>query len=149
MNNQFPQLTRTFNRDGYRLAMIFASLLTLLLIGGYLWLFTSQVTLIEYSTQASVTENGLIEATFSPNALAKIRPEQVAHIKIANSSGEQSNTLSAIVLNTPFNEENTIQLVMTEQTRANTLTNTTMILEVAIEIERVTPATLLRRAAGL
>ena len=136
----FGRTLRALDADGFRISNIALLLVLLLLAGWTAWLFGSSVAQYEISKDVRVEPNRFI-ATFPPRVLEQVRPGQSATLRL------ESQTIPAKVIaigiEASRGQARIILLPATENPvpaggRA----------EAAIEVERVSPARLILRAAG-
>jgi len=119
----------------------------LLLLTWTAWFFLAKVPLYEISRQFEVQRDGSLAVTFSPQALARIRPGQSAVLRLAETAEEQgTQTLSALVMNTPTAGSKTNQVEL--YVFSPELLPPGLAGEVRVEVEHVSPARLVMRSAG-
>jgi len=138
---------RSLQRDSFRLSLVALVVTILLLLAWSAWFFLAKVPLYEISRQFEVQRDGSLAVTFSPQALARIRPGQSAVLRLAETAEEQgTQTLSALVMNTPTTGSRTNQVEV--HVFSPELLPPGLAGEVRVEVEHVSPARLVMRSAG-
>ena len=140
----FSRTMRSLDADSFGpslVALIFAMILLLLWC---FWFFLARIPITEVSQSVEIAQDEKIVATFPPKAMARLQEGQSAFLRLG---GMWSERVPAIMMeiNYPrgqvelFAEENLsfIDGVMGE------------VEQVEIEVEEVSPATLVMRASGL
>jgi hypothetical protein len=147
MSISFSRSMRSLQRDSFRLSVVALIIAILLLLAWTAWFFLAKVPLYEISRQFEVQRDGSLAVTFSPQALARIRPGQSAALRLAETAEDQgTQTLSALVMDTPTAGSRTNQVklyVFSPEPLQPGLAG-----EVRIEVEYVSPARLVMRSAG-
>jgi hypothetical protein len=137
---------RSLNRDSFRPSLVGLIITILLLLAWSAWFFLAKVPLYETSREFQVRRDGSLAVTFSPQALARIRPDQAAVLRLAETAGQGAQTFSAIVMDTPATDSRTSQVELYAFSPEPLQPGVAG--EVRVEVERVSPAMLVMRSAG-
>jgi hypothetical protein len=137
---------RSLQRDSFRLSLAALVVTILLLLAWSAWFFLAKVPLYETSRQFEVQRDGSLAVTFSPQALARIRPGQSAVLRLAETTEQGAQSLPALVMNTPTTESRTNQVEL--YVFSPELLSPGLAGEVRVEVESVSPARLVMRSAG-
>lgn len=151
MSIPFSRSMRSLNTDSFRPSLVGLFFAIVLLTAWAAWFFLARVTLYEISQTARVTKEGMVVADFPPEALGRIRPGQPALLRFGGDVGDQAGTIPAIVANvTNQAREGRVRVELFALVDAafpgplqEGLTG-----QVEIEVEHVSPATLVVRASG-
>lgn len=147
MTLPFSRSVRSLDIDSYRasrIGMILAIVVMILLL---LWFFFAKVTLFEISSDISLTEDGHVVANFPNEAIRRIKPGQPAILRAQVGPDQATLTLSAIVIRTDRTSGQAEIVVLSEEGAVIPLLEE-LSGQVQVEVEYVTPATLVRRASG-
>ena len=136
----FSKTLRALDADSFRLSNLALFIGIALLAAWGWWLIAAAVPQYEISTDVRIQPNRFI-ATFQPRALERVRPGQPATLTLDGATIPAK--VIAIGADATSGQARAILLPETESPvpRASHA-------EVAIEVERVSPATLVLRAAG-
>ena len=135
----FSRTTRSIHSDSFGPSLMMLVLAVLLLLAWNAWFFFAQVSLTEISQNANVVKVNLVEAEFPPELLARMGRGQAAFIYLE----DQATPIEANVSDV-WEEE--VQLLLKDD---EVLTIGLLNGHVEVEVESVSPATLVLRAAGL
>ena len=126
----FARTIRALDADDFRASKLGLLFAALLIAGWTWWMFAARVPQYEISSAIQPGSENALVATFSPNAIVRIHPGQHVTLRTADAAFDStviavagaSATLQSSGARTPSSAE--------------------------IEVERVSPATLLLRALG-
>lgn len=136
----FARTLRALDADGFRVSNLLI-LFVIVLLGGWIWWFSkTAVPQYEISQDVRIEPNRFI-ATFPARVLERVRPGQDATLQLDNTTVPAK--VIAAGADAVSGQVRAILLPLTEKP-APTAAHVTA----AIQVERVTPATLLLRAAG-
>ncbi len=149
MSLSFSRSLRSLHSDSFRpslAALIITSILTLAWLA---WLVFAPVARYETSQDWQVTRDGSLIVRFSEGTIARLRPGQPATLTLPADSNQPPQTLSAMVADTPSRTQNhlapdTVKVALLSGRLPKDVSRG----EVKIEIERISPLTLLVRASG-
>jgi len=141
----FPRSMRSLQRDSFRLSLVALVVTILLLLAWSAWFFLAKVPLYETSRQFEVQRDGSLAVTFSPQALARIRPGQSAVLRLAETAEQGAQAYPAVVMNTPTTGSRTNQVEL--YVFSPELLPPGLAGEVRVEVESVSPARLVMRSA--
>ncbi len=132
----FSRSLRSLHADGRSRRGVWILLLPLLVLCAWTaWFLGARVARFETSVQAHVEPSGILVATFTPSALAKIRVGQAGHLQTSATS------VPVHVSRVAANVELTIDRGATPLAPGPAGT-------VEVQVESLSPAALLLRAAG-
>lgn len=135
----FSKTLRALDADSFRISNVALIVGTALLGAWVWWMLTAAVPQYEISSSVQIQPNRFV-ATFPARAVERVRPGQQASLRL------ESETIPARVI--------AIGAASTGEVRAILLPATESPVplashaEVAVEVERVSPATLILRASG-
>lgn len=138
---------RSLNVDSYRatrVALVVASLLMLALIA---WFFFARVTLFETSQEVSFSEQGRLLATFPKETIGRVHPGQPATLRAYSASDQPPINVRAVVFDVPPGSTQAELLVTTEDIPEE-FNPEGVQAQVEVEVEYVTPFTLVMRSSG-
>lgn len=151
MSIPFARSMRSLDAHSFRPTLL-GLLLVAALLGAWLsWLFLARITLYEVSARASLIGESTAVADFPPAALGRLRPGQPARLRLDSFPWTQYGTVPATVAGVaPEIRDGRLQVELTLQPLATSriplqpgLTGSA-----EVEVERVSPAVLVLRAAG-
>jgi hypothetical protein len=173
MATPFSRTTRSLHTDNYYISLIGLGAAILLAIMWSKWFFTAPITSYEVSQQVYVTgkenfvsqfpETGrgvrvqlvrrrIIVAEFPQKAIENIHLGQLATIRLKGKIGKQTGPIPATVINVKDAvglEKGKVELRANINADAPNPFKEGEALNVKIEVEHVTPVTLVLRASGL
>lgn len=135
----FSRTTRSLHSDSFGPSLMMLVLALILLLAWNVWFFFAQVSLTEISQSAQVIKVNIVEAKFPPEQLAHMRRGQAAFIYLEGQAAPIEANVSDV-----WEEE--VQLLLKDD---EMLTIGYLNGHVEVEVESVSPATLVLRAAGL
>lgn len=151
MSMTFSHSTRALQADAGHRALTIV-LVTLLLLGLWsVWFGLARVPIYETTATAQLVNANRARALFPINAMSRIQPGQPAQLHLDNYPSTQFGHLPATVTGLRSrSQEDQVQVELTLlPAPANSLPRQPGLTGVArIEVERVTPLTLMLRAAG-
>ena len=140
----FSRTLRSLDADGFGPSLVAIILAMLLLLSWGMWFFFANIPLTEVSQNIEITQSETMIATYSPEAVTHLQEGQDAYVRL---EGLWSETLPAIVMSVNY-EKGQVELFAEED-----LSYVDGVQErvdyVEIEVEQVSPATLVMRASGL
>jgi hypothetical protein len=138
---------RSLRLDGFRatrIALLIAVVNMLALMG---WFFFAKVSLYEVGGNLSWNEEGMIAATFSKEAMPRLRQGQTATVRLDFGADQPAQTLPAYLYRLPENDEAVLFYLdrndLPDSARTGKLNG-----QVEVEVEKVTPAQLVLRTSG-
>jgi hypothetical protein len=111
------------------------------------WFFLARLTMYEYSTGFSVTEDGRLYASFQPESMPRIRTGQSALLRLTFTEDNQQVTLPALVINKLPGDDQVEILVLGGELPAG-IGPGDFSARVEVEAEYISPANLVMRASG-
>lgn len=149
MSLQFSRSLRSLKIDSFRasrVALVLAIINAVILL---LWFFLGRITLYEVSSELSLGEDGSLEAAFTQEALARLYPGQSAILRVDAGPDQPLVTAPALLVDVDDRSAVAQFLVMTEDLSSSALRGDPLSrAEIEVEVEYVTPATLVLRASG-
>ena len=136
---------RSLNRDDPRVSLAALVIITLLLLAWSAWFFLAKIPLYETSRQFEVQTDGSLAVTFSPQALTRIQPGQSAVLLLeATAENHSPRNLGAVVMDTPttFSRTNQVKIYV----YASETLQPGLVGEVRVEVENLSPASLVQRS---
>jgi hypothetical protein len=142
---------RSLKADRFRPSLVGLLLAMALLIAWAAWFFLSSITLYEVSETARLTEDGMVVAIFSPEKLGRVQRGQLALLRLDAAVGEPTRAIPAIVTdvtNQAQEDQVQVELYLLDGVALASLQEG-LTGQVEVEVEHVSPATLVMRASGL
>lgn len=147
MSLTFSRSMRSLQLDSFRAARIGLALAAINMLVLTAWFFLAKVTLYEASATLAWGDEGMVAATFSKEALARLRQGQPAIIRLDPGPDQPSLALPATLYRLPETGEQVLFYItdnaLPEDQRPEKLTG-----QVEVEVEYVTPAELVLRTSG-
>ena len=148
MSIAFSRSMRSLQADSFRTALVALLVAMVFLIAWTAWFFLARITLYETSQAVSMTKRGMVVADFPPETLGRIQPGQPALLRFGGAARDQTGTIPAIVMNvidqTPEGRVR-VELVALGVVAPY---QDGLPSQVEIEVEHISPATLVMRASG-
>ena len=120
----------------------------LVMISLLLWFFLVKVTIYEFSTDISYSGSDTLTARFPKDDLKKITAGQPAIIQFDLGANKPGVSLSGMVINTD-SSQGTAELIILSEEITQIPLHEDISGQVQVEVEYLTPATLVRRASGM
>ena len=135
----------SISTDNLLVRLFGATCLAILLVGWALWFFLANLSFYEASKSATINTKGVIVAQFEAKAIKRLKQGQSALFQPNNAT----NTLTSIQLRIAKidTKNNKVDLWPVDSNSLKNQKERTG--KVKVEVEQVTPATLVLRAAGL
>jgi hypothetical protein len=147
----FSQSLRALQADRGSSAQIGLSLALILLLVWSTWFFWAPIARYESGTIAGMTRDARVVAAFPTHVLEDIRPGQRAYLRPQGAIGDAMGAIPAVVADidgtTAGNQIRVSFHVHWEAAPAG-LSDSDLDGQVEVEVERVSPATLVARASG-
>lgn len=143
---------RSLQADDFRLSLLGILIAVILLLAWAGWFFLARITFYETGQIVRVNRDGTIVADFGPGALGRLQRGQPAQLTFDNVSGDLAQTSPSIVIGVANqSQENRVQaeLYILGDAIALAYLYDDLTGQVEVEVERISPATLVLRAAGL
>ena len=147
MSLQFSRSMRSLHLDSFRASRVGLILAIVNVLALLAWFFFVKVTLFEISNEVTFLPDGQAVALFPAEARARIEPGQPAVMRINLGPDQDQITLPALVIDLDPNSDEVYFLVITNEIPLDTLPED-LSGQIEIEVEYVTPFTLVRRASG-
>jgi hypothetical protein len=146
---QFSRSIRSLKVDSFRASRVALILAIVNIIVLLLWFFLGRITLYEVSSDLDLSEDGRLEAIFSQEALARLYPGQSAILRIDAGPEQPLATVPALLVDVEKSTGVAQFLMMSDELPASVLTGELgSKAEIEVEVEYVSPATLVLRASG-
>ncbi len=152
MPTPFANTLRSLNADGFRAALIGLGVALVLLIAWGGWFVLARMTVYEVSASAVVTRDGFVIADFASAKLARIRRRQAAWLYPVPDGAKQPASVPAVVIDiisSPSAESAQVKLFPVLDRDLSKILPEGQKVRVEIEVESVSPATLVLRTSGL
>jgi len=150
MSIPFSRSMRSLETDGFRTSAL-GLLAVAVLMGLWIaWLFQAQVTLYEASETASLVNPEKLSAEFSPTALVNLRVGQAAQVRLDAFPWTQYGALSATLDSIGPIRDGRVQVefVLHPAPDSSIPLQAGLSGQVEVEAGRISPFTLIMRAAG-
>ena len=147
MSLPFSRSIRSLDIDSYRASRIGMILAIVIMILLFAWFFFVKVTLYEVSSDLTFTEDGYVLAYFPKEALKRIRTGQPVILRVYSDPDQAALTIPGLVISTEKDGEQ-VQILMISEEAFSLPPQEDLTGQAQVEVEYVTPATLVRRASG-
>lgn len=149
---QFSRSIRVLRLDTFRAARLGLALGALLMLALIVWFFLARVALYEVSTsiQSSTVKLGSetqMTATFSDEAIGRIRSGQSAWLRLESGADGQPMRLPALIYDVPPEGSKVVFVVLAPDTPGD-LNAERLKGRLEVQVESVTPAQLVLRSSG-
>ncbi len=149
MSISFSRSMRSLNADSFRPSLLSLILAMILLIAWLMWFFLAEVGFYETSENVRITQDGAIMAYFPLETESRIFPGQAAYLRF-DGIGVETDVIPATVfdISTQADTQRTeVELAVTDPKTSIPLVEG-LTGQVEIEIDRVSPATLVFQTAN-
>jgi hypothetical protein len=133
------------HQDGFGIGLSALGFLFVFLSAWIGWFFIARIPVYAISRDYQITGKGSIKVIFSETDLPKILPGQPAQFSLTQSPGNPALTLEAKVMDIPSGGSKTVEIFVFTTAEHPKLEQTAG-AEVKIEVESVSPATLVLRS---
>jgi len=156
----FSQSTRSLQADRGTSSLVGLAIALIVLLLWALWLFGASITRYETGTIVGISREGRIVAQFSAETANQIQQGQNAYIRLQSmnvgsafpaTSQQSGGAVPAVVANIllPISDDSfQVTLSPQDDIRAFMASGQPLVGEVAVEVERVSPALLIAHASG-
>lgn len=149
MSLQFSRSLRSLNIDSYRtsrVALILAIINMIILLG---WFAFGTVTLYEIGSEIRLSEDGSLAAKFPIEAVARLVPGQSGVLRIDAGQDQPLITAPVLLIDVDKNTGEATFLLMSDDLPESVLSaDLSSKAELEVEVEYVSPLTLVMRASG-
>lgn len=152
MSTAFPGSMRSLVADSFRRPALILLLAAALLAAWAAWLGFARITLYEVSTTARLIDEAQIVAEFPPSALMRIRAGQRAYLRLDGFPASQYEPVAATVVSVLPDTRSgqvKVRLVTNPDPASPIPLRGGFAGVIEVEVEQVSPAVLVLRAAGL
>jgi hypothetical protein len=152
VTNSFSRTTRSLSSDGHSTALIGLVVVLLLLVIWGAWFFAAGVPIRQSSESAQVTGPQRVAASFPSDSSAGIVRGQLVDFHPAGIIGAQNGPIPGIVSRVsedPSGELTLVEIALRLESSLPAPLQEGLKGRVDIELERVSPATLIMRSAGM
>ena len=152
MSTPFSRSMRSLYADGFRPSLVGILVAVVLLIAWAGWFFLARITFYETGQIVSVTGEGIVVADFPPEALGRIQSGQSALLWFDSAAGDQAEAIPSVVIdvvNQAQEERVQVELYILGDAIAFVSLYEGSTGQAEVEVERISPASLVMRAAGL
>jgi hypothetical protein len=133
--------------DSFRASLIGLVLSALLVAALIAWFFLARVTLYEYSTALTITDDGQVLATFRPESMPRVRIGQSGLLRLDLGEELGEATLPVLVID-KRSDQNQVELLVMDGQLPDSLAIEELVGQVEVEAEYISPARLVMRASG-
>lgn len=143
----FSRSLRSMKIDSFRASMIGLILAAVLVVALIAWFFLARITLYEYSTGLTISDEGRIYATFRPESMPRVRVGQSGLLRLELGEEMGEVTLSVYVIDKQP-DRNQVELLVVDGDIPSGLSADELLGQVEVEAEYISPARLVMRASG-
>jgi hypothetical protein len=143
---QFSRSLRSLKVDSFRASRAGMVLAIIFVFALLIWFFFAKVTLYEVSSEIEITSDGRIMAIFNEEGAKRIQIGQSAILRIEGKPDEQMLTIPALVIDK--NEKGKVEIYSLETNLPDTSSLEKNKGMVEVEVEYVTPVSLVLRTSG-
>lgn len=141
MATSFPRTLRSIRNDGYHVSLLSLAIAGVILAAWLVWFFIAPLPHYVSSSQISVNRDGTLQVQFPEAALERIKPGQNAQLR----QKDTQTDIPAIVSKIDRAETGgTVKIFLLYEEPLKSLPQG----EVLIEVEQLTPASMLIRMLG-
>ncbi len=150
MSIAFSRSMRSLNADSFRPSFISLAMAIILLVAWLAWFFLGRVGFYETSQNIEATQEGTVVAYFPLDAQERIFPGQVAYLRFDGAGGETDVIPVTVfdIIAQPDQLRVQVELIPLADPTMPIVVPTEATSQVEIEIDRVSPATLVLQTAG-
>ena len=151
MANPFARSTRSLQASNFQRSLVILIIVVGLIGLWAAWFFLAKVTLYEISEPIQVPYNEVIEANFSSQAQGHLQRGQAAFLKLDGHIGTEVGPIPAIVLgvdNQPEAQQVQTTLFVQWPLAPSVPAQDNLTGQVEVEIEQISPATLVIRSVS-
>ena len=151
MSISFSRSMRSLNADSLRPSLVGLIVAILLLTAWATWFFLAQITLYETGQIVDMTRDGTVVANFSPEAQGRIYQGQSALLRFDAAPENQTEPIPAIVTDVASavqEDQHQVELFALPDAAAQIPLQNGLTGQVEVEIEHLSPATLVMRSSG-
>ncbi len=152
MPTPFDNTLRSLNADRFHASLIGLGVAVVLLIAWGSWFLLARMTIYEVSASAVVARDGFVLADFPSAKLERIRRGQAAWLRPVPDAAKQPVSVPAVVfdiIGSPSAESARVKLFPILDRDPNKILLEGQKVRVEIEVESVSPASLVLRTSGL
>lgn len=161
MSIVFPRSMRSLNADSFRGSILGLALVAAFLVAWFAWFFLARVAVYEVADTARLEVDTLgrvgprggfkVIANFPPAALGRLQPGQPARLRLHGYPWTQYGSLAATVARVEDEVQDgyvQVELAVNPDPASAIPLQDDLLGTVEVEVDRVSPATLVLRAAG-
>lgn len=143
----FSRSTRSLVLDSFRPGVIAMLLAILILASLIIWFIAAKVTIYQSSETASLKQDGMIEASFTAEGFATIKPGQKALLRLGQGPDSRPISIPTSVFDTGEGKDRVLLLITDYSALPFEITDE-LNGRVDIEVEYISPLELVMRATG-
>lgn len=149
----FSRSMRSLGADNFRFALVGLIVAIVLFTAWTIWFFLAQITLYETGQVVEVTREGLVVADFSSEALGRIRQGQFALLRfdVTDDEDQEAGAIPAVVMRITSQaqkDRGQVELFPLPEAASRMPFRENLKGRVDVEVEHLSPATLVMRASG-
>jgi hypothetical protein len=155
MTTPFARSIRILDADKFRPSLLIIGLTLGVLVAWLLWFFLARVTLLEMGNITNLGTTGEVQTEFMGQTAKRVRVGQPGWIRLNGDLGSTLGLVPVVVVrkHPPNGSVTTFDVIVQDEDFFTTLLTSDLQEEppfgrVQIEVERVSPATLLLRSSG-
>lgn len=151
MSTPFSRSMRSLQGSGIQASLLGLILVLLLLVIWLGWFFLARVGVYEFSTRIQIADDGTVRADFARAAQGRIKLYQPAYLRLDGEIGKQAGLIPAIVIesqNLPNEDRVQTDFVVYWETVPSVTPQKGLTGQMEVEIESISPAVMVLRAAG-
>jgi hypothetical protein len=148
MSLSFSRSMRSLQSDSFRPSLATLIVASVLIVAWFAWLVFAQITLYESSSDWEVQRDGSLVVRFTEEAVARLRPGQRGTLEVQVIPNQPPVQLQAMVADTPSRTQNRLASNEVKVALLAPMPKGATGGQVKIQVETVTPLTLITRATG-
>ena len=152
MANSFSRTTRSLHADGHTTTLVGLVVVIILLVAWGAWFFAAGIPVLRSSESAQVVDAHRVVATFPAGTVDRVWRGQAARFHPESAAWEGVAPIPAMVAHVnpdPTSDRTYVEIVLRVDQTLPAPLEQDMKGRVDIELERVSPATLVMRSSGL
>lgn len=144
----FSRSMRSLQGDSFRPSLVTLIIASIFIIAWFAWLVFAQLTVYETSQNWDLARDGSLLVHLSEESVTRLRPGQRATLEVQVAPNQPPQQLPAMVADTPSRTQNHLASDTVKVTLLAPMPKGATGGEVKIQVETVSPLTLITRATG-
>ena len=150
MTIPFSRSIRILDADKFRPSLLIIGLALVVLVSWLLWFFLARVTLLETGKIVNISSTGEVQTEFVGQTAQRIRVGQPGWLRLDGKASDTLGLVPVIVVRryALVDEATRVDMVILDERFFTILLEDAPSGSVQVEVERISPATLLLRSSG-